>query len=93
MFSLVLSSLLISQSVPCPGLALNDSEEVHKISERILGEDYPIMFVVFGDTQPSEDHPVILFCSGADTSTIEKNPKYQQIELFNQEVTLFLKVK
>ena len=88
MFSLALiSSLLIAQTVPCPGLESTDIPEIHKISERILGKDNPITFVIFGKVPPVEDYPVILFCSGSDDSTIKQNPDYQKIELENKNFT------
>jgi hypothetical protein len=86
-------SLLIAQA-NCPGLSPDrDIPEIHKVSERILGKTYPIMFIIFGKTEPSEDYPVIVFCSGSDTSVIKNNPDYQHIEIFNQEVDFYLKTK
>jgi hypothetical protein len=94
MFSLALiSSLLISQSVPCPGLQSSNISEIHQISERILGQNNPIMFVVFGESPRDEDFPIILFCKGSDDETIKQNPNYQKIELDNKEVRLYLKMK
>lgn len=93
MLDLLISSLLIAQTVPCPGLAPDNISEIQQISKRILGKDNRIMFVIFGDVPPSENHPVILFCSGSDDSIIQQNPAYQKIELDNKEVRLYLKTK
>lgn len=90
----LISSLLIAQTDQCPGLMPNtDIPEIHKISERILGNDYPIMFIIYGKTQPSEDYPVIVFCRGSDSSTIEDNPSYERIETSNQDIEVYLKNK
>lgn len=73
----------------CPGLTEKDISEIREISKKILGKKIPIMFVIFGGVRTDESYPVILFCSGADASNINFN--YERIEIFNQEVTLYLK--
>lgn len=94
MFSLALiSSLLIAQSVPCPGLAPDDIEEIRQISERIIGTSRPITFVIFGEIQSDQNDQIILFCNGSSDSTIKQNPDYQKIELDNKDVRLYLKIK
>ena len=96
MFSLALISSLLAQSVPCPGLAPNDIEEIRQISERIIGVSRPITFVIFGEfgeIPPDQNDQIILFCNGSNDSTIKQNPDYQKIELDNKEVRLYLKTK
>ena len=89
----VIASFLISQQDICRGLTPKDSIEINQKVQQSLGRNDQIMFVIFGGIQPSEDYPAIVFCQGSDTTNIQENPDYRFVQLTNQKIELYIKVK
>jgi hypothetical protein len=89
----IIASFLIAQQDICRGLTPKDSIEIDQKVQEAFGRNDQIMFVVFGGIQPSEDYPAIVFCQGSDTTNIHRNPDYKLIQLTNQKIELYIKVK
>lgn len=89
----IIASFVIAQQDICRGLTPKDSVEIHQKIKENLGEHKPIMFVIFGGVEPSEEYPAIVFCQGSDTTNIQENPDYKLVQLTNQKIELYIKVK